>query len=90
MDEGIKMGVHKFMYDVGGSHTCLSHRIPRFEFWYRKYIVLFLFNALFLKYISATVKHTLFTHNNRVKTNSDGDIYLLITHILIHTLCYYN
>ena len=44
----------------------------------------------FLKYITATGKHTLFTHNNRGETESDGDNYLLLTHVLIHTLRYYH
>ena len=90
MHKYIKMGVHKFPYDVGSSHTCLLPRILVFEYQHRKYIVLFLFTHLFLKCISATVKHTLLTHNNRGETESDGDIYLILTHILFLTLSYYH
>ena len=83
------MGIHMFLYDVGGQHTCLLRRIPGFESRYRKYTVLFWFTDLFLKCISATGKHTLFTHIHRWKIESYGDIYLLLTHILIHTTPYY-
>ena len=49
-----------------------------------------IFTALFLKRIAATGKYTLFTHKNREKTESGGDIYSLITHIIIHNLRYYH
>ena len=52
--------------------------------------VLSIFTALLFLYSSATEKHTLFTHSNRGNTELDYDIHLLITHILIHTICYYH
>ena len=77
-------------YNVGGKHTCLSRRIPGCKSRYGNYTVLYLFTNFLFICISSTGKHTLFTHKNRGKTESYGDIYLLLTHIIIHTLRYYH
>ena len=49
-----------------------------------------MFTTLLFWYISATGNHALFTHNNLDKIDSDGNIHLLLIHIIIHTLLYYH
>ena len=41
----IRLRLHKFLFDVGGKHTCLSRRILGLESRYGNYIALFSLNA---------------------------------------------
>ena len=63
MNKDIKMVIHKFPYDVGGQHTCLSRRIPGFESRYGKHIS-FVFVYCFVLKVNFTHRqeHTIYPY----------------------------